>query len=338
MRGDVIIGMSFIIIIAVFFIIFSPGQIHTIPENKTENTELFPTVTSEQPTPLPGMRSGAAIGKLSHNLVLNPSLSLNEATYKTEKRVLVYKTVPPVVNKEVTLALAKKFNVTGKMRGDTTVQSEDLATYVEIEKNSGYISYANTNHSDETNSVFIPADLPSDEEAIKIATKFLKDRDLFPEDAVPVEVEHIKTERLNNKDNSKTVVWEKLAVWFGGNLDNIKVHGRSIRVVVNTDGEIIEYDANWRNYEPYQEYPVKTANEAFGELKSRGITVGMNEPDMVSIDQIDLAYNSLPGAYQENYLEPVYVFKGRAIEKGVSTMTISEYIPALSEESMKSLS
>jgi hypothetical protein len=335
MRKDVIIGIGLIIIFVVFFIIFLPGQIHTIPVNKTEQ---ITTVTREQPTPLPGMRSGAAIGKLSHNLVLNSSLSLNEATTKAEKRILVYKTVPPVVNKEATLALAKKFNVTGKMMGDTTIQSDNLATYVEIEKESGYTSYANTDHSDETNSVFIPADLTSDKEAIKIATKFLKDRDLFPEDAVPVEVEHIKTERLNNKDNTKIVVWEKLAVWFGGNLDNVKVHGRSIRVVVNADGEIIEYDANWRNYKPYQEYPVKTAKDAFGELESRGVAVGMNEPESVSIDQVELAYNSLPGAYVENYLEPVYIFKGHAMVKGESIMSISEYVPALTDEAVNSLS
>ena len=54
---------------------------------------------------------------------------------------------------------------------------------------------------------------------------------------------------------------------------------------------------------------VSAFSGAFDELASCGVAVGMNEPDTVSIDQIELAYNSLSGAYQEEYPEPVYVFK-----------------------------
>jgi hypothetical protein len=340
MRKDVTIGLSIIFIIAVAAIIFIPGQIQTTPAIKNETPDQQATITSEQPTPLPGMRSGAALGRLSHNLVLNSSVSKLEEKTMEQGKIIVYMTLSPDVSHEAIYSLAKKFDVTGKLHEGNaaiSIQSEDLKKSVEIDNKSGYAAYSNSDQLDETNSVYIPANLPSDEEAIKIATKFLKDRDLFPEGAYPVEVEHIKTYHLNNDDNSKTVVWEKLAVWFGGNLNNIKVHGRSIRLVINADGNIIEYDANWREYKPYQEYPVKTPSEAFGELQTRGVTVGMSEPDTVSIDQIELAYNSLPGAYVENYLEPVYIFKGQAMVKGKSIMPISEYVPALTDVSVRAL-
>lgn len=337
MRKDLIIAICLTALVLVVAVIVLPNQIPITPAMNNITVEQPETNITEQSTPLPGMKSGAATGKLSHNLFLNSSQSLDNGITKAGQKILVYRTIPPVVTKETTLAIARKFNVSGKLRGDTAVQSEDLSRSVEIIKKSGYVSYLNTKHTDETNSIYDPTELPSDEEAIQIATEFLKDRNLFPEDAVPVEVEHIKTERLNNKDNSKSVVWEKLAVWFGGSLNNIKVSGRSIRVLINADGEIIGYDANWRNYEPDKEYQIKTAGMAFDELKTRGVAVGINEPEMVSIDQVELAYNSMPGAYVEKYLDPVYVFRGRAMVNGKPVMSISEYVPALTDDAVKSL-
>ena len=338
MRKNMIIGICLTALVIVVAVVVLPNQIPITPAINNTTVVQSETNITEKPTPLPGMGSSAALGKLSHNLVLNSALSLDDARNRAGETVIVYKTVPPVVTKEVTLALAKKFNVTGKLRGDTTVQSEDLATFVTIDKNTGTVIYQNSNQLDETNSVFIPEDVPSDEEAIKIANTFLQQLDLLPEDAEPVSVEHRKTYRLINKDNSKKVIWEERVVWYGGKLNSLKVHGRSIDVEINADGKIMEYYANWRNYTPSGEYPLKSPKEAFDELKSRGVAVGMNEPDIVSIDQVELAYNSMPGAYVEKYLGPVYVFKGQVMVNGKPVMSISEYVSALTDDAAKSLS
>ena len=71
----------------------------------------------------------------------------------------------------------------------------------------------------------------------------------------------------------------------------------------------------------------------------KGIPVGMNNPDTsASIDEMYLAYETTAGAYKEDYLKPVWVFKGNVMVDGKSAMPIEQYIPALTDESMKSLS
>jgi hypothetical protein len=59
----------------------------------------------------------------------------------TIERVLVYKTVQPNITRDITLAYAKKFNVSGKFRWDTVIQSDDLRYAVEISSVSGHVRY-----------------------------------------------------------------------------------------------------------------------------------------------------------------------------------------------------
>ena len=65
----------------------------------------------------------------------------------------------------------------------------------------------------------------------------------------------------------------------------------------------------------------------------------MNEPDsIISIDDMFLAYRTTAGAYREVYLAPVWVFKGNVIVDGKPVMPVEQYIPALTDESVQSVS
>ncbi|MEN6609947.1 MAG: hypothetical protein ABFC24_03825, partial [Methanoregulaceae archaeon] len=258
--------------------------------------------------------------------------------------VTLYKTQTPVVTKSDAIALAKKFNITNyaePKEGDSviSVSSKDMRYNVMVYKNGGQY-YENYDRSDTPNRIDISANLPSDEEAIKIATTFLKERDLLPEGAIVGGTEHRKVYKSNKSNGSKTVTWEDILVHYTRELNGMKVEGTQFEVEVGGHGDIIRFFSNWKDYEPIGDYPIKSREESISDLKQKGIPTenGPNTPDTIEIDEIYLAYETTAVAYSEEYLEPVWVFKGEALKNGTSIRPIKEFVPALTDEGKKSLS
>ena len=318
MKKTLILGIFLLAVIVAGMVFLSNEQ-----QGATAGTEpgTFQQLSVESTS-----NSNDIAGRLSHNLVMkNPAKA-------TVNSVLLYKTQPPNVNKEATFALAKKFNVTGTLRGETAIQSDDLVFGVQLTKNSGSAEYMNARRPNE--HLDAPKYLPSDEDAIKIATKFLKDRDLYPEGAGDP-----TTYRENAYSDEDTVTFGQIGVWYHRVLDGLNVEGTQYVVYVGGNGDVIGYYANWRDYEPYKDMPVISPEVAFEKLATKGVPVGMNPTESrVSIEDIYLAYHTNAGAYEEDYLEPIWVFEGDVIADGKSVMPVKEYIPALSEDSVKSLS
>ncbi|MBN1433034.1 MAG: hypothetical protein JW931_09725 [Methanomicrobiaceae archaeon] len=268
-------------------------------------------------------------GWASYNIVFDESFP------KSEEKIVVYKDLPQHYTREDIISLGEKFGFSSKdkIKEGTEgfgIMKDDHSMHAYL-FNTGSIEYTNTNRAHTINPYDIPGNLPSDEEAIKIATEFLEERDLLPEGAVLSGVTHGKIYTLV-RDGEDTVDWEDVQVWYGRVLNGVEVKGTKISIDVGGGGDIIDFYSNWRIYEPYAELPVKSPEEAFEELKSKGVYVGMNSKDsIVSIDEAYLAYHSLPGAYTEEYLEPVWVFKGNVMADGKAVMAVEEYIPALEE-------
>jgi hypothetical protein len=289
-------------------VIFTLSQYGAIPAVKSDTNV-------QSPQPILTESSNVA-GRLSHNLAMSIS------TKTSADKIMVYKTLPPIVTNETTLTLARKFNVTGVLRDGAVVQSKDLRYGVEISKNSGRVIYLDQKRPNAITDT--PEKLPSDAEATKIATKFLKDRDLYPEGAVFYGTYH------ENTFSKERITYGQIGVWYHRQIDGLNVDGTQLAVYVGGNGDVIGYFANWRNYEPYKEYSVIPQQDAFGQLKTKGVAVGMNNPEAaVSIDNTYLAYHTKAGAYKEYYLEPVWVFKGNVTVDGKSVMPVEQYVPAL---------
>ncbi len=326
MRKDILIGILLIAGMFLLIALLSSGHGFIIFNG---------TIQGEQPASTSNNLNGNVLGKISNNLVLDTSLP------KSAEKILIYKVVPAHYTRQDVITLAQKFNISTTDRikevdEGSSIASEDGTTYA-IMKNSGSFEYTNTKRADTVNPLDVPGKLPTDNEAEKIATAFLKDRDLLPEGTVFIGTEHGKIYRLGEKGND-TVVWEDVEVWYGRMLNGLKVKGSQLSVAVGGNGDIIDYYANWRNYQPYKELPLKTPELAFEDLKIKGVAVGMNNPDKVSINEMYLAYHTKPGAEPEEYLEPVYVFKGNVIVDGKSVDSVEEYIPALTNNAVKELS
>jgi hypothetical protein len=275
----------------------------------------------EQPITLLTTNSSDIAGRVSHNLVLLKPIK------KDKNAIMVYRTLPPIVNDGKTLEYAKKFNVTGTLKESAVVQSKDLRYAIEISKKSGSVRYMDQNRPN--SDMDSPDKLPTDDDAIKIAMRFLKERDLYPESAVDPTPVRENAYTLGRGDE---IYFGQIGVWYHRLLNGLKVEGTQLVVYVGGNGDVIGYYANWRNYEPFEELPTNSPETAFEQLKVKGVAIGMNRKDAtVSIDDVYLAYQTMPGVKTEEYLQPVWVFKGNALVDGKPVLAVQEYIPALSE-------
>jgi hypothetical protein len=325
-KKQIIIG-AIIIIAFLLLALLAFGQGYIIFESKNKSVEQFNQVSETS--------SDGILGKTSKNIVFDASIP------KTTEKILIYKVIPHQYSRQDILSLAKKFNITpgGRIKEvaeGSSIASEDGTLYA-IMKNSGSIEFTNSNRAHTLNPLDVPEKIPSDDEAEKIATNFLKDRDLFPDDAVFIGTEHGKLYRLGDNGNN-IVVWEDVEVWYGRMLNGYKVKGSQLMVAIGGGGDIIDYYSNWRDYEPYEELSVKTPELAIIDLKTKGVPVEQETTDKVAIDEMYLAFRTKPGSETEEYLEPVWVFKGDVIVDGKPVKSVEQYIPALTDEALKSLS
>ena len=310
---ELIFGVIILVVIIAGFLVLDSGK-----SGMTFNTENNTVVEN---TSVTTTESSNLAGRVSHNLVLGT------VTKESVDTLLVYRTLPPEINKELTLDYAEIFNVTGTLKGERTVQSEDLRYYVTFTQNSGSVRYNDAKRPNVKQDA--PEYLPSDEEAIEIATKFLKENGLYPDGAANPSVQRENAYTVGKGDE---VYYSEIGVWYRRYLNGLEVKGTQLDVGVGGNGDIIEYFANWRDYEPYKEYPVIAVNEAFEDLKSQGVYVGTNSQDSeVVIDEAYLAYLTTAGAYTEDYLQPVWVFKGNVMSDDKAVMDVVQYVPALAE-------
>jgi hypothetical protein len=277
-------------------------------------------------------QSADITGSISHSMILNvPVQTLPET-------ILVYKTAAPNLSRIRLDEYSKKFNVNGIFRdGDNamSLQSEDLVYSVEIGKASGKVLYLVQNRPNEI--LDSPDKLPSDEEAARIATQFLKEKNLYPEGAFLRTIER-EYERSTDKNGDEILHSGRIVIRFGRTLNNLKIEGSQLDLEIGGNGDVIRYMANWREYLPTKEYPLQSPEIAFEELKQEGIRTEMDKPDPILINNVSLAYRTKAGAYKEEYLEPIWIFSGVVSADNTTPESVSKYIPALTDKAVNSLS
>jgi hypothetical protein len=316
MRNMKIVGVAILAVILVSIslcIVMGPNDIFAAVHG---NLYQLPAQSSDS-------EPGQVAGGLSQNITLNTTMP------NAVEKILVYKTNPPIITNETTLELARKFNITGELRGPNSFQSVDNRYYVEILSASGRLGYQDQDRpNDELDA---PASLPTDAEAEQIAIKFLKDRDLYPEGAVLVSPPHHQNSYLVGAEK-ETITHTELCVWFHRMLNGLPVEGTQMYVGIGGNGDVIEYYANWRNYTPLKEYPLISPEEAFIQLKKQGVQISISDlPKQVLIENVYLAYDTSAAARNETYLAPVWAFEGEFYVNGSPRSPVFETVPALKE-------
>jgi len=145
-----------------------------------------------------------------------------------------------------------------------------------------------------------PTNLPSKEDSIKIAEKYLDSQKLLPIDVgsayvTPIEVSVYYP--TNNTTINYTLAW---TVHFNRTINGLKVYGpgQSLNVIVTDNGEINGVQKLWRDILPNQMINIKTPDQAYSELvngNNNTVTVPHTSANKVAISEVSLGY----------YIEPV---------------------------------
>jgi len=157
-------------------------------------------------------------------------------------------------------------------------------------------------------------DYPNDEECKKIATEYLKERGLLPEDAYLYGAFDVNIESVG-----------AIQVSFGRKIGQYDIwgHGSDILVEIGVAGEIIKVSKRWVEYEPYKLAPIKSPKEAVKQLKY-GKAFLMTSSGKAT--KMKLAYHIHPN-YE--YIQPVYSF-------GFGDRKSYSLVPAIKTEYLKS--
>ena len=159
--------------------------------------------------------------------------------------------------------------------------------------------------------------LPPDTEAIELAETFLSTKGLFPSDAVVSNVVADEQGEINTSTKKvSNVIKTDLQVIFDRKIDNVPVigPGSKLKVYIGNDGEVTGFYKAWRAIEPYSECTIKTPEEAFEDLKAGKCRfAGPIGFDKAIVKEISLAYNIEAADKEQDFIEPVYVFKGELL-------------------------
>lgn len=315
------IGIGLVIILLV-----AAGAVYTIAYQPT--SEIKSPLTTDSMSGLPGISS-----KGFHS---TPSFVLNTTLPEYPNKIMVYESVKPRVSEKEVLSIAKQLGLNKNVR---EVSGEFILTdgqyHLEVNKNSGRVAYTDASRWMIGNDKDKPSNLPSDDEAIDIARKFLIDKGLMPDDAVLRGVDHPGVVAINKTGDVIGVGFEDVKVSFAREVNGLPVvgAGSKIHVEVGGGGEVIRVYKVWREYVPYKKFSIITPDEAFEKLKKVGI-FGIKDVETASIDKVYLGYYTKSASDEQTDLQPVYVFEGEA-KRDNETRKFVQYIPAAPELGME---
>ena len=141
------------------------------------------------------------------------------------------------------------------------------------------------------------ADYPSDEECKKIASDFIKSRGLLEVGM------YLKKRVVGNMGSGG------MSVGFGRLINGYKTWEGGISVQVGVNGEIMRVSKRWYEIVPWKMAPIKTAEQAFKELREgkNAFAMTFHPKPKVEVTEITLRYHH-PGKLEE-YVQPVYYFR-----------------------------
>ncbi|MDY6892344.1 MAG: hypothetical protein SVO26_01320 [Chloroflexota bacterium] len=252
--------------------------------------------------------------------------------------MMVYRAIPPDITVESVTELGRKFGFTGEAHSRFTpyeeefwISDKETGASLIVNGNSGGIDYHSTRDLDSIFDAKNPS-LPSYEEAAKIATDFLVEKGLLPADRYLKEVDC----GGSRGDSQGNVVVTHLVVTFGRKIDGIPVTGGKFGVRIGDKGKVGKLLIMHREVEPYQEVPIKSSAEAFEDLKNRNVGEGVTQYILpvgcakVVLDEMYLAYKVDIIHIKQEYVSPVYKFKGECFdEDGNSQGNFTGYVQAM---------
>jgi hypothetical protein len=220
--------------------------------------------------------------------------------------ISIYKMVKQDVTQEYARDMGFKFGFSGETKEWPeffSMSDQQQHKFINIYKFTGAIDYG-------YDPFILSQDLklPSYEEALSIAVKKLKETGLLP------------TEKFTS--NVISGGSEDIIVTIKYPVDGHPVGGISYSVRVGHLGQVVKVSGNPAKYTVYQQAELKSIGQAYRELvKTKRKYIGVGG-DWVSINDVSISYWRESKYLPQEYLYPVYIFKG----------SCSQWIPGLNSE------
>lgn len=271
----------------------------------------------------------------------NPGFELTATDLPPNNTMMVYKVKKPVVTTASVREIGGKLGFeggAGYIDGETKIamldEGAEEVRQLSVWVDSGAVEYAIV-YPDKLYPPE-PPNLPSEEEARQIAIDFLAQSGLLPADArvgdsCEAEVvtggtyaieEEVPEEVLEEGGEIKPEVIEEyvthLLVRLHRQIDGFPVigSGNKFGVRIGDGGEVITILKVWREVTPYNEVVINTPEQAYQELKSgAGSYYAPLDCEKVVVEQVYLAYWMEPLDQHQEYVVPVYEFKGKCLDK-----------------------
>jgi hypothetical protein len=278
---------------------------------------------------------------LSGPYVLTTSYPVVNETYP------IYKTIPPDVKDETVRLYSNLFGLSSNMKKSVTSSnivrmidnSRQPAARLTLFSNSGAFTYEIPDKCYSYSTDEQP-DLPKDEEARVIATDYLSERNLLPNDV------HFKEVAIGSQYGNKTLTSYTLytltkLVRFEKEIHGIPVYNAGTTVVIGDKGEVVMVTSSLREFDPKPIRSVKiiTPEQAYQRLLSNDLLMkplseGNNE---IIVTNITLGYWMEIQTEPQSYILPVYAFSCIAVN-GAQKEQVMRYVSAIDPSEIRDLS
>lgn len=159
------------------------------------------------------------------------------------------------------------------------------------------------------------SNIPSEEEAKKIADSYLQSFGEIPEGLI---LDIIEQQYVEKVDYTSDKVVEKLPlvteVTYGREINGFEVTGPGdfIMVSIGEDGKVLCHLKTWRTLEEVGEIEIISSEDALAKLERGEIMRKPVSPfrDPLTINEISLGYYSQPSLQYQEFYKPVWIFKG----------------------------
>ncbi len=257
--------------------------------------------------------SAASAGEFSFELTGKLSEADNTAT--------VYRVTPPDVTVDKVIEMGRKLGFAGDARfiddgsqiSMVDETGEDTRQFI-VWVNSGTLEY-HVMGPPGGDKLFppVPPTLPSDEEAGRIAIRFLADAGLLPAGA------GVRKVGLGGGCGGAAGEYvAHLLVSITHEIDGVPTvgPGGKFGVRIGDEGEVVAFYRVWREVEPYTEVSVKSPYAAYQDLlDGRGSCLAPSKCKKAVVESVHLAYWMEAADEKQEYVVPVYEFKGKCLGK-----------------------
>jgi hypothetical protein len=245
----------------------------------------------------------------------NVSFELAAEFPEVGNKAMVYQVKPPEVTVEKVTEMGRRLGFQGEAKVGIefifmTDKSGGETRELMVDINSGAVRYGFASYMDKLYPL-TPPTLPSEDEAKQIATQFLAQAGLLPPGAYASKV---GPGGGAGGDGGPYYVTH-LLVGFTWEFDGLPATGSTLSVRIGDGGEVVQVHRVWREVEPYKKVSIKSPQEAYQELVAgEGSCPVPSGCQKMVVEKITLAYWMEPPIERQEYVVPVYQFKGKCLD------------------------